>query len=97
MCRRLILCAGTLGTALLLLRSRLDLPGLSQAVGRHFSANGDYLAFASDCKPVRPDTQINASRGPVITASACGEDRSEGGDGPGFHLQDGGFPAGRGG
>ena len=92
-CRRLILCAGTLGTALLLLRSRLDLPGLSQAVGRHFSANGDYLAFASDCKPVRPDTQINASRGPVITASACGEDRSEGGDGPGFHLQDGGFPS----
>jgi cholesterol oxidase len=28
----------------------------------------------------------------VITASAWGEDRREGGDGPGFHLQDGGFP-----
>jgi cholesterol oxidase len=100
-CRRLILCAGTLGTVLLLLRSRLDLPGLSQAVGRHFSANGDYLAFAARCKPVGPDgapgterdPPIKAFRGPVITASARGVDRSEGGDGPGFHLQDGGFPS----
>lgn len=91
-CARLILSAGTLGTALLLLRSRLELPGLSQAVGRHFSANGDYLAFAADCDPV-DGAPINASRGPVITASARGADRMNGGDGPGFHLQDGGFPS----
>jgi cholesterol oxidase len=101
-CARLILCAGTLGTALLLLRSRLEFPGLSQAVGRHFSANGDYLAFAADCDPVRSTdgakgalrgSPINASHGPVITASARGADRLNGGDGPGFHLQDGGFPS----
>jgi cholesterol oxidase len=100
-CARLILCAGTLGTALLLLRSRLEFPGLSQAVGRHFSANGDYLAFAADCGPARAqdgangagESPITAWRGPVITASARGADRMNGGDGPGFHLQDGGFPS----
>jgi cholesterol oxidase len=90
-CGRLVLAAGALGTALLLLRSRLRLRGLSAAVGRGFSANGDYLAFAADCRR-DGEPPIEPWRGPVITASARGRDEQDGGDGPGFHLQDGGFP-----
>jgi cholesterol oxidase len=90
----LVLAAGTLGTALLMLRNRLALPGVSPHLGRQFCGNGDYLAFAAGCKPVANGaTQpIDASRGPVITASARARDWDEGGDGPGFHIQDGGFP-----
>jgi cholesterol oxidase len=90
-CTKLILAAGTLGTALLLLRNRLSLRGLSRALGRGFCANGDYVAFAADCDAVDGEP-IDATHGPVITASARGLDRQDGGDGPGFHLQDGGFP-----
>jgi cholesterol oxidase len=93
-CRRLVLAAGTLGTVLLLLRSRIALPGLSRRVGHGFSANGDYLAFACDCGS--NGSRIDAWRGPVITSSARSPDVREGdgrGDGPGFHIQDGGFPS----
>src|SRR4051794_2211739 len=72
-CSRLVLAAGTLGTALLILRSRLGLPGLSRRIGRQFSGNGDYLAFAVDCEwPEDQPAGIRASHGPVITASARG-------------------------
>jgi cholesterol oxidase len=92
-CAQLVLAAGTLGTVLLLLRNRLALPGLSARIGRQFCGNGDYVAFAADCRPGANGTgPIEPSRGPVITAGARARDRREGGDGPGFHLQDGGFP-----
>jgi cholesterol oxidase len=92
-CSRLVLAAGTFGTTLLMLRNRLALPKLSNRIGWRFNGNGDYLAFAVDCKPDENECEpIQASRGPVITASARSPDRREGGDGPGFHLQDGGFP-----
>ena len=90
-CRKLVLAAGTLGTALLLLRSRPSLPGLSRRVGHGFSANGDYLAFAADCDTGNGD-RIDAWRGPVITSSARSVDRDSD-DGPAFRVQDGGFPA----
>jgi cholesterol oxidase len=46
-----VLAAGTLGTAGILLRSRrADLP-TSDRLGCHFSGNGDALAFAYDAKP----------------------------------------------
>jgi cholesterol oxidase len=90
---KLILAAGTFGTALLLHRSRVEFPRLSQALGRSFCSNGDYLAFAAGCDGADGAESLMASRGPVITVSARGLDRSEGGDGPGFHLQDGGFPS----
>jgi cholesterol oxidase len=92
-CARLVLAAGTLGTVLLLLRNRLALRGLSQRVGLQFCGNGDYLAFAAGCEPGSNGSKpIEPSRGPVITTSARARDRSDGGDGPGFHLQDGGYP-----
>jgi cholesterol oxidase len=92
-CARLVLAAGTLGTVLLLLRNRLALPRLSRRVGSRFCGNGDYLAFIADCDAGSDGGQpVEPSRGPVITATALGRDRQEGGDGPGFHLQDGGFP-----
>jgi cholesterol oxidase len=92
-CSRLVLAAGTLGTVLLLLRNRLALPRLSHRVGAQFCGNGDYLAFVADCAHVdNGSVPIQPSRGPVITATAYGRDRQEGGDGPGFHLQDGGYP-----
>jgi cholesterol oxidase len=90
-CSKLVLAAGTLGTALLLLRSRIALPGLSRRIGHGFSANGDYLAFSSDCGG--DSDRIDGWRGPVITSSAHALDEREGGDGPGFRLQDGGFPS----
>jgi len=92
-CAQLVLAAGTLGTVLLLLRNRLALPRLSSRIGSQFCGNGDYLAFAADCEPgANGSGPIEASRGPVITAGARARDRREGGDGPGFHIQDGGFP-----
>ena len=64
--RRLVLAAGTLGTTEILLRSRDEtgtLPGLSDGLGRGFSANGDFLgsvhAAASDLDP---------SHGPDVTS-----------------------------
>jgi cholesterol oxidase len=50
--RRVILSAGTLGTNEILLRSRDEtrtLPGLSQALGCGFSANGDFLGSIQSC------------------------------------------------
>lgn len=46
----LILAAGTLGTAAILLRSKADLPKLSPAAGDHFHNNGD-VPFAFELPP----------------------------------------------
>ena len=48
--RRLVLAAGTLGTTEILLRSRHEtatLPGVSDDLGRGFSANGDFLGLGA--------------------------------------------------
>jgi len=94
--RRLILSAGTLGTTYLLLRNRAALPRLSRQLGRRFSGNGDLLTFAyrstdSSTGDRRPRV-IDAGRGPVITSSIRVPDAVDGGDGPGFYLQDAGYP-----
>lgn len=63
--RRVVVSAGTLGSNELLLRCRdvhRSLPALSPALGRRFSGNGDFLAFALD-----GETQMDSTRGPVIT------------------------------
>jgi cholesterol oxidase len=83
--RRLILCAGALGTPYLLLRNRIAFPEVSPRLGTCFSGNGDYIAFAA-----RAAEPLDPSRGPVITTSIAVPDD---GPGRGGHLvQDGGYP-----
>jgi len=63
-----VVAAGTLGTNELLLRCRDrrgTLPGLSPALGRGFSSNGDFLLAGT-----LTDGDIDSSRGPSITAGA---------------------------
>jgi cholesterol oxidase len=86
--RRLILCAGALGTPHLLLLNRSSFPHLSPQLGARFSGNGDFVAFAA-----RSRNPMDPSRGPVITAAVRIPDVLDGGDGPGHYIQDGGYPA----
>ena len=53
-CKVLILAAGAMGNAPILMRSRGDLPSLSGRVGRHLGINGDHVAAVEyDPKKVR--------------------------------------------
>ncbi|WP_283139571.1 FAD-dependent oxidoreductase [Rhizohabitans arisaemae] len=96
-CDRLILAAGTYGTSYLLLRSRLNFPGMSKALGTRFSGNGDLLSFllrATDRSRTRP---INASQGPVITSAIRLADGWDGSPSAswghrGAYIEDGGYP-----
>jgi cholesterol oxidase len=94
-CDRLVLAAGTYGTARLLLRERKHFPAMSKALGTRFSGNGDLLTFllrASDRDRVRP---LDASDGPVITSAIRLPDERDGfaGAGRGAYIEDGGYPA----
>ncbi|MFI0419896.1 FAD-dependent oxidoreductase [Spongiactinospora sp. 9N601] len=93
-CDRLVLAAGTYGTAFLLLRAREAFPGLSDALGTRFCGNGDLLTFllrATDRGRVRP---LDASKGPVITSAIRLPDDLDGvpGSGRGAYIEDGGYP-----
>jgi cholesterol oxidase len=97
-CTRLVLAAGTYGTTHLLLRSRHNFPGLSDALGTRFSGNGDLLTFllrATDRERTRP---LNASHGPVITSAIRLPDErddnayAEGAGMRGAYIEDGGYP-----
>jgi cholesterol oxidase len=82
----LILAAGTLGTTRLLLENRRRLPGLSPALGSHFSGDGDGLGMAID--PRAADVQgARNDFGPVMTSKLdYTEER-------GLIVADGGLPA----
>lgn len=86
-CRVLVLAAGALGTTYLLLRNLRQFPALSPALGTRFCGNGDLLGFTLGS----PD-QLEPSLGPVITSTMRVADKADGGEGPGFYLQDGGYP-----
>ena len=43
-CKVLVLATGAMGNAPILMRSRNDLPALSEQVGRHLGVNGDHIA-----------------------------------------------------
>jgi cholesterol oxidase len=86
-CRTLVLGAGTFGSTYLLLRNKKSLPGLSDALGTRFCSNGDLLGFVLDS----PD-KLNASYGPVITSTMRIPDETDGGNGRGYYIQDGGYP-----
>ena len=92
---RLVLSAGTLGTTYLLLRNSDRLPGLSQALGTHFSGNGDLLTLA--LKPRDRATgkliPMEGGVGPAITSAIRFADEVDGGsNGRGFYLEDAGYP-----
>src|SRR5215213_4081611 len=77
------LCAGTLGTTEILLRSR-DRGGLklSDTLGTHFSTNGDFGAFVvGTAKPVY------STRGPINTSGIHAKF-----DGLHLHVEDAGIP-----
>jgi cholesterol oxidase len=84
--RRVIVAAGTMGTARLLLRNRVNLPRLGGRLGHGFSSNGDLLTFA--CDTGQP---LDMATGPVITGTIRWDD-----DPPNrrmFQVQDAGVPA----
>ncbi len=87
-----VVAAGTFGSNRLLLASRGSLPGLSPALGRNYSSNGDFLSVARNCKRRRRGDwrRLDPSRGPVITLSA--RPRQEDADGRQMWIQEGGGP-----
>ena len=87
--KQLILAAGVFGSTYLLLRNRGSFSRLSRTLGTRFSGNGDLLGFVRG--PAR-SRDLDPMTGPVITSSIRVPDTVDGGDGPGFYLQDGGFP-----
>jgi cholesterol oxidase len=93
---RLVLAAGTLGTTYLLLRNRGAFPHLGPALGSRFCGNGDLLTLLlhSRLDGDGGDRRIvDASRGPVITSFVRVPDRADpGGDGPGYYIEDAGYP-----
>jgi cholesterol oxidase len=65
--RRVIVACGTLGSTELLLRAKhrdRTLPRMSDQLGKRFSGNGDFLAFAVDAPGGEP---LEPTYGPVIT------------------------------
>jgi cholesterol oxidase len=95
-CTDLVLGAGSLGTTALLLRNRVTLPALGQALGTRFSGNGDLLTFAIGARRDPPGAAprlIDASHGPVITtAIRVPDDADDGNGGRGYYVQEAGFP-----
>jgi cholesterol oxidase len=92
--RRVVLAAGALGSTYLLLRNRQHLPGLSPRLGDRFCGNGDLLGFAYNCTDkTRGPRLMEPNQAPVITSTIRQPDGSDGAEGPGFYLQDAGYPA----
>lgn len=86
---RVVLAAGTVATAELLLRSRdvhRTLPELSQQLGRGFSGNGDFLTVAR----LRPGAE-DMTAGPTITTNTV-LDVPEGRGSVWYQVQDGAVP-----
>jgi cholesterol oxidase len=79
-----VIAAGTVNTSELLLRCRDQqgsLPGLSPALGNHFSGNGDFLAATLNTRE-----ELNPWHGPTITLAIS---RTEGKQH--YYLEEGGF------
>ena len=82
------LAAGSLGTTEILLRSRdlfKTLGRVSDWLGRGWSANGDFLSFA-----IYPRRRVSPTRGLPVSCAISFLDGSI--HGPGFFVEDGGFP-----
>jgi cholesterol oxidase len=88
-CDRLVLAAGTFGTANLLLRCRRHFPGLSRALGTRFSTNGNAVAFVAGSS-----RRFEPNRGPSITGAVRLPDELDGAaaGSRGGYVEDGGYP-----
>ncbi len=89
--QRVVVSAGTLGSTELLMRCRDihgTLPHVSQALGKRFSGNGDFLSFAMD-----GDRAADPNYGPVITRFADHNLFSNFDRDRAFVLEDAAFPA----
>jgi cholesterol oxidase len=93
---RLVLSAGTFGSTFLLLKNQRNFPGISEKLGHFFSGNGDFLGIIRNAHETIGTQQVTrvleASRGSVITSTVRIPDTRDGGSGPGFYIQDGGYP-----
>jgi len=93
---RLVLSAGTLGTTYLMMKNRAALPRVSATLGSRFCGNGDFLSFAFTCADQvdgrRVPRPLSPTAAPVITSTIRGGDFADGESGPGFYLQDAGYP-----
>jgi cholesterol oxidase len=85
-----VLAAGCLGSSRLLLKNRSRLPGLSAALGSHFTGNGDALGAAFD-PSARDAGSPRTDFGPSMTS------RLDYLDEHGFMVADGGLPSNFGG
>lgn len=96
-CDRLVLSAGTFGTPFLLLKNRSAFPRISQRLGTRFCVNGDLLSFILRSHEYQDGRAVprvlDASFGPVITSAIRVSDFLDGGQGRGFYVEDGGYPA----
>jgi cholesterol oxidase len=82
-----VLSAGCLGSARILLKNKRRLPGLSPALGTRFSGNGDALGAAFD--PKAEDVRgARTDYGPVMTSRLDYSDDQQ------FMVADGGLPDG---
>ncbi len=87
--KRVFVCAGAVNSTELLLRCRDEhhtLPAISDALGRRYSGNGDFLAATYETS-----SAFEPWTGPTITTGIV-YDRGEGDERVWFILQDGGFP-----
>jgi cholesterol oxidase len=93
---RLVLSAGSLGSTYLLMKNAAAFPRLSATLGSRFCGNGDFLSFALECSDELESRRIprplNPTAAPVITSTMRGDDFADGGNGPGYYLQDAGYP-----
>lgn len=95
---RVVIGAGTFGSTYLLLRNRSAFPGLSAALGTHFSGNGDLLTFLRHSRRQVDGSSIprplDPELGPVITSAIRMPDALDGtgATGRGFYVEDGGNP-----
>jgi cholesterol oxidase len=98
--KRLILCAGTLGSTFLLLKMRAKNPRafsrISTQLGQRFGGNGDFLMLATKAKVGASGKKklriLDPSYGPVITSTVRVPASEDGGEGRGHYVQDAGYP-----
>jgi cholesterol oxidase len=96
--RHVVVSAGTVGTAKLLLSNQPTLGPIAN-LGERFSTNGDLLTFAWETRQPEPGPDgrrpwrfLDMARGPVITGSLRWSD-DESATGRMFQIQDAGVPA----
>ncbi|MFY9614015.1 MAG: GMC family oxidoreductase [Candidatus Dormiibacterota bacterium] len=93
----LVLSAGALGSTFLLMKNRDRLPALGDSLGTRFCDNGDLITFLLRARETvdgkKRGRELFPDHGPVITSAIRVPDSLDGGDGPGFYIEDSGYPS----